>query len=410
MNTIGIGYGNDRDAYRLGQRVAEAALQSGGIGRPDMLIAFCSGHGDLGHFHAGLRSVTGEATPIIGGSCLGVITSTELSYHGCPGAAAAIQSDSIRFEISSAGGMDRDETQAGKEMIDALQLSPADRLLLLFYDSIRIPAGPSGPPVLNYSAPLLRGIEGRLKGRVPIFGAGLMGDYNFGTTQQFCGSRVDTQHVVGCMAAGDFFVYNTIMHGCIPLDGVYRRITRMKDDIIYELDGQPVVPIIDRLFGSARWQEERPIISNLTIGVNHGNRFERPNESHYVNRLITGVVQGGAGIGMFEADLDVGQEIQFMVRDNGMMMQSVRDNVPAVMARIESEGRRPFFALYIDCGGRTAEQSVTEDEEAAEIQNVMRKAGIPLLGLYSGVEIAPMLGRSRGLDWTGVLIILAENA
>lgn len=409
MNRIGIGYDNDQDAYRLGQSIAGAALHSAGIDRADMLLAFCSGHVDPGQFYHGLRSITGDATPIIGGSSLGVITSTELSYHGYPAAAAAIQSDVLRFTISSAGGMDENEALAGEKMADGLQPSSADKFLLLLYDSIRTPATPSSPPVLNYSAPLLRGVEGTLTGYVPVFGAGLLGDFNFSKTQQFCGFRVDTQHVVGCMAAGDFFVYNTIMHGCIPLDGVYRTITKMKGDIIYELDGKPIVPMINQLFGNAQWQDERPIITNLTIGVNHGDRFGKPNESHYVNRLITGVVHDGAGIGMFEADLSVDQQIQFMIRDNRMMMKSVRDNVPELMSKIKSEGRKPFFALYIDCGGRTAKQSVTEEEEAAEIQKVLQHAGVPFLGFYSGVEIAPMMGRSRGLDWTGVLIILAEN-
>ena len=409
MNKIGIGYNNDHEAYRSGQSIARSALQSGGIDHADMLIAFCSGHVDLGLFYDGLRSVVGDATPIIGGSSLGVITGNQLSYHGYPAAVAAIKSDSVRFSVSSAGGMDLDEASAGQLLVHGLQLSTADKLLLLFYDSIRIPASPSSLPVLNSSAPLLHGIEEKLAGHVPIFGAGLMGDYNFNRTKQFCGFRTDTQQAVGCMIAGDFFVYDTIMHGCIPLDGIYRKITRMKDDVIWELDNQPVVPIINRLFGNTKWQDERPIISNLTIGVNHGDRFDKPHESNYVNRLITGVVHDGTGIGMFEADLSVDQEIQFMIRDNRMMLKSVRDNASEIMVKIKSEGKRPFFALYINCGGRTAEYSATEEEEAAEIQNVMQEAGIPLLGFYSGVEIAPMMGRSRGLDWTGVLIILAEN-
>ncbi len=409
MTKIGIGYNNDHEGYKLGQSIARSALQAGGIDHADMLIAFCSGHVDLGLFYDGLRSVVGDATPIIGGSSLGVITSNELSYRDYPAAVAAIKSDSVRFSVSSAGGMDLDEASAGQLMINGLQLSTADKLLLLFYDSIRIPATPSSPPVLNSSAPLLHGIEEKLAGHVPIFGAGLMGDYNFSRTKQFCGFRTDTRQAVGCMLAGDFFVYNTIMHGCIPLDGIYRKITKMKDDVIYELDGQPVVPILNQLFGNSKWQDERPIISNLTIGVNHGDRFGKPLESNYVNRLITGVVHGGTGIGMFETDLSVDQEIQFMVRDNRMMLKSVRDNAPEIITKIKSEGRKPFFALYINCGGRTAEYSATEEEEATDIQKVMKQAGIPLLGFYSGVEIAPMMGRSRGLDWTGVLIILAEN-
>ena len=32
-------------------------------------------------------------------------------------------------------------------------------------------------------------------------------------------------------------------------------------------------------------------------------------------------------------------------------------------------------------------------------------APVPLIGFYSGVEIAPVNGRSRSLDWTAVLTV-----
>jgi small ligand-binding sensory domain FIST len=409
VTKIGIGYGNDADAFCLGRNAAQAALQSGGLDHADLLLAFCSGHLDSNRFYQGLRSVVGEATPIIGGSSLGVITNDYLSYHGHPAAVAALASETIKFSIASAGGMDQDEASTGTRMIDGLTLSDADRLLLLFYDSIRVPLGPCGPPVLNSSAPLLDGVEGRLAGHVPVFGAGLVGDYEFGPTRQFCGCKVDTQQAVGCLISGQVELYSITMHGCIPLDGVYRTITAMERDTIFALDGMPVVPVINGLFGNTDWQQERPIVRNLTIGVNHGERYGPPQESNYVNRLITGISPDGAGIGMFEADLAVGQEIQFLVRDNRMMLKSARDNTAQILESVRREGRRPVFALYIDCGGRTSEYSVTDQEEAAVVQSSLREAGVPLLGFYSGVEVAPMLGRSRGLDWTGVLVILAED-
>ena len=409
MTKIGIGCDNNENAYEMGRSVALSALRSGDMEQADFLIAFCSGHADLERFYEGLRTVVGNDTPIIGGSSLGVITNEMLSYHGFPAAVAAIQSDSIRCAVASAGGVDRDEKQAGLEMLAGLKLDDADRLLLLLYDSIRVAAGPAGPPVLSSSAPLLEGIEGKLAGRVPVFGAGVIGDYGFGYTRQFCGSKVDTQQVVGCMLSGDFSVYHAVMHGCIPMDGVYHTITRMKDDVIFELDGKPVVEVINGLYGSTEWQQDRPVVSNLAIGINHGDRLGAPEESNYANRLITGVIPDGTGIGMFEADLETGQEVQFMVRDNRMIRKSVQDNSPAILERIKNDGRTPLFALYIDCGGRSAEYSSTEEDEAGLLQQVMRNAGVPLLGFYTGVEIAPMNGRSRGLDWTGVLLILAGD-
>jgi small ligand-binding sensory domain FIST len=127
-----------------------------------------------------------------------------------------------------------------------------------------------------------------------------------------------------------------------------------------------------------------------------------------VNRLITGVIPDGSGIRMFEPDLAPGVEIQFMIRDNKMMISSARENTTKLLAKIEEDKKRPLFALYIDCAGRTAELSYTEGEEAAEVQKILNLHNIPLLGFYSGVEIAPLFGRSRGLDWTGVLMIIAE--
>lgn len=48
-------------------------------------------------------------------------------------------------------------------------------------------------------------------------------------------------------------------------------------------------------------------------------------------------------------------------------------------------------------------------EEAAEVLQAFARHGCPLFGFYSGVEVAPMPDKSRGLDWTGVLIVLAKE-
>jgi hypothetical protein len=409
VTRTGIGYGNQQDAFDLGRGVARSALENAGIERADLLLAFGHGHLDLPRFYDGLRSVVGDSTPIVGGSSLGVITPDALSYRGHPAAAAAIQSERVRFAVSACGGVEQDEATASAGMMNGLSFSNDDRALLLFYDSVRAPAGPEHPPVLNSSAPLLDGVQSQLPAGVPVIGAGLVGSYDFETTLQFCGGRAARHHVVGCLVSGRVHAFYTVMHGCIPLDGVYRTITRMQGDVIYELDGRPVVETINELYGDTEWQNERPVVCNLAIGVNHGPRYGPPSEHHYVNRLITGVTPNGTGIGMFEADLCDGQDIQFMVRDNRMMMQSVDDNVRAILDRVQAERRRPVFALYISCGGRTAEYSGTEEEEGAAVQRAMAAAKVPLLGFYSGVEIAPTLGRSRGLDWTGVLLILAED-
>jgi small ligand-binding sensory domain FIST len=95
--------------------------------------------------------------------------------------------------------------------------------------------------------------------------------------------------------------------------------------------------------------------------------------------------------------------VQIMSRNNQLMIDSVRQQTRRLLASVNQA--RPLFALYIDCAGRSSAFSGAEEEEAAILQAELGP-DIPLLGFYSGVEVAPLLGQSRPLDWTGVLTLL----
>jgi len=400
----GVGYSNGENSYSCGKAAAEAAVQTGGIRRPGLVFAFCHGNHDHRAFLGGLRSVVGDSVPVVGGSSIGVITNNDLSYERFPTGVAVLEAGGIHCRVGSAGDVNRDERAAGKKLAERFSLIEKDRLFLLFYDSIKAPSDGRGPPLLNASTPLIEGVASGLDSRIPIIGAGLLGDYGFGPTQQFCGSHVSSQSAVGVSLDIDFHV--RIMHGCTPLDGVYRSITKMEGATIYELDGRPIVEVIDELYGNTEWRKSYPV-ALLTLGQNHGPRFGAYREDRYVNRLITGVLPDGRGVNIFEPDFECGSEIQFMLRDTGKMIESARKNSSGLMRHITEEaGRKPLFGLYIDCAGRSGGYSNTASEEAAEVQDVFNRYGVPLLGFYSGVEIAPLLRRSRGLDWTGVLLVL----
>jgi small ligand-binding sensory domain FIST len=188
---------------------------------------------------------------------------------------------------------------------------------------------------------------------------------------------------------------------------MYHTITRIEGAKIYELDGQSIVSIIDELYGNQEWQKQIPL-KRLTIGINHGKPFEDFKEENYVNRLVTGVLPDKDGIMIFEPDLKVGTRIQFMLRDSQEMILSARNNTEKLMSQILADQKRPIFGLYIDCAGRSAAFSDTMTEEASEVVEILNRYQTPLLGFYSGVEVAPMFGRSIGLDWTGVLTVIAR--
>ncbi len=406
---VGIGFCNSQHAYKAGKQIVEQALIHGNIEVPNLVLAFCSGQCDAEEFFNGIRSTPRFSTvPIIGGSAIGIITNNELAYDGCTAGAAIIQLDDTWQRLAMAGSLDQDEYQAGRNLGTHLSNGAAGKLLLMFYDSVKTPPTPTTPPVMNASPLLIAGIETMLQPGTAIVGGGVMGDLLFSSTRQFCGSFVGNQCVVGSLLGGNLEPYVQIMHGCMPKDGIYHTITRMRDSVIYEIDGKPIVDVINNVYGDRNWQTQLPL-KRLAIGVNYGDKFSHYQEDSIVTRLLLGVAHDGEGVALFEPDLKQGMEILFMLRDGQMMIDSARDNASTLMRRIAQAGHTPRLALYIDCAGRAAAISDTLTEEAAEIQAVMNQYHVPLLGFYSGVEVAPLLGRSRGLDWTGVLLVLAER-
>lgn len=405
---VGIGYDNQKDSISLGKKVAEKAIKNGEIEKPALVIAFCSGQTYHEEYFRGLQVVVGNQVPIIGGSAIGIITNESLSYEGHPAGAAIIESETIKLIVASADGLDKNEKLAGQKLGKKLSDSIDGRLLLIFYDSIKKSPTETTPPAINASPLLIEGIEETLKSHVPIIGGGLVGDYEFSHTKQFCGSYVGNQNVVGTLLGGDFNPYFRIMHGCAPKDGIYHTITKMEGSVLYEVDGKDVVDMIDDQYGNKDWRSQVPV-ERLTIGVNYGEKFGDIKEENFVNRLITGVLPNGEGIVLFEPDLKEGSKIMFMLRNNKMMIDSAKKNSSELLEKIITNGEKPIFGLYIDCAGRAAKVSDALTEEASEVQNVFNQYDTPLLGFYSGVEIAPLLGKSRGLDWTGVLLVFAKG-
>jgi hypothetical protein len=404
---VGVGFSKNKDAFSAGVEVAANAMRSREIDRADLVLAFRRGAPDHEEFYRGLRSIVGDHVPVIGGSAIGVITNHDLFYKEFASGAAVFNSDSLTHRIFCVDGLDDDEEKSGEILGDALSKEADGKLILLFYDSLKIPPTGNMPPVLNSSSLLLKGLSKRFAKKTPIIGAGLLGDFEFNPTRQFCGSSVSDQKAVAALLSGDFNVHSCITHGCTPLDGIYYKITRMEGSIIYELDGKPITQIIDDKYGSQTWRDQHPV-KLLTVGVDSGDKFERPDESTCINRLILGAIPNGEGISIFEPDLENGIIIRFMIRDADEMIKSARENAEEIMGRIIAKGERPVFGLYIDCAGRTAEYQNIVTEEAAVVQDVFNRYGVQLLGFYSGVEIAPMPEKSRGLDWTGVLLIFSE--
>lgn len=402
----GVAFANDASGYVAGRRAAEEAIRkTGALKTPDVVLAFCAGSLESNAAFAGIRSAVGARVPILGGSGLGVVTNEQVSRDGV--AVAVMDLGAPLAAVAFADGIQKDEKKTGKKLGKQLSEGGAGNALLVFYDSLRKPAGPA-PAVMNASRHLLTGLAEGFPGAPPVVGAGLLSDVGQKPPWQYCGDDARQEHVVGALLGTKVKTIVQVMHGCTPIDNSVHVITKIKDGVIGLIDGKPAADRIDEVLGSRDWRSQRPV-QRFALGQALGDRLTTLGEDGYVNRLLGGVMPDGKSVALFESDLDENAQVLFMKRDPAAVLESAKLGAEAAIERMKRQRARPRIAVYFDHGARTAATAGTPTEEAAEVQAVMTREGIALVGFYSGVGIAPVRGMNRGFDWAGVLLLLGEG-
>ena len=235
-----------------------------------------------------------------------------------------------------------------------------------------------------------------------MIGAGLVGDFQLSQSFVFNGSQAVRQTAVAVLLPAGLSPHTVIMHGCIPVSS-FMEITRIEGPVIFEIDGRRAYDVLmDALPDTGEGQSGGNLSLILTLGEKHGDFLAPYDESAYVSRLIVNANPEDGSVVLFEADFQKGTRIQIMTRDNQLMLDSVKNQSQSLLASLQPQS--PLLAFYIDCAGRSSAFTGSEVEDASLLQAQVGPE-IPLLGFYSGVELAPFLGRTRPLDWTGVLTV-----
>ncbi len=369
---------------------------------PVLLLVFCGGKHDPVAALAALRAAYGDI-PVVGGSAAGAIGCGQLGYSGLEIGIVAFAASAVVPRIHLTRDLLAGEAQAGEALAREVAGPAADgAVVLLFFDSV----ASTVPMRLHYASALVAGFHAGLGGkRVNLIGGGLLTDLNLSDGWVFDGEGVRKHAAVALVFPPGVEAETVVMHGCRPVS-TFMEITRIDGAVVHELDGEPALAVIERMLGLRLGSTDGSDLSLVaTLGQKHGDPFAPYDENAYVNRLILGADRASGSITLFEPDFQQGTWVQIMARDNALMLDSVRQGVAAVQAR--GPAARPFLGLYIDCAGRASARSGAPIEEAALVMQNLDPA-LPLLGFYSGVEIAPFGAYSRPLDWTGVLTVLQQ--
>lgn len=399
---FGVGYTENPKSFEAGVEMAKQAMSEAGIEKCDLAILYSTSKQDPFQLGDGVRSVIGPTARLIGGYSMGIITRDYLGYEGYQAGIAVMSSDSIKVDMFKTNSLPDNEVNSGIALGEQIKSKnyKGDPNILLMYDAIKeqTVTGMS----LNLATPLLEGIEKSIGTWPNTAGVGMMGDFQWNRTHQWFDKEIFQDCAMALVLSGGVRMDTIIMHGCKPSSD-YHTITKADGNVVLEIDGKPAVDMIANMLGegsSLSWQDF-PLF--VTLGINKGDRYGEFKEEEYANRLCMAVDKERGGLVMFEPDLKEGSEVQLMRRS--IDFQYIGQRAQKLLDSIGE--RKPLFALYIDCAGRASAYCGTESEEAEEVQKVIGSK-MPLLGMFSGVEIAKVGNDMQALDWTGVLCVFSE--
>ncbi|MCL1892626.1 MAG: GGDEF domain-containing protein [Holophagaceae bacterium] len=398
---VGVGHSELPNSAIAGRHAAEMAVQSSGrTDSPDLALLFCTVTVNQVQLRDAVWDVIGSNVPVYGGGAAGVITNDYYGYGGDQVGLALIWLDGYSFDLLINDSLLESEAKSGAELGHGLAKLGVkqDSAVLLFYDSVRR----SGNVGLVMATWLLEGIEKAMGFLPALAGVGMIGDHGCSPNSQFTGNGISDHNAFAMVFGKGVRIDTTIMHGCRPASQYYT-VTKSDGPAILEINHRPALAFIDEVLCSSISPQQYPFF--LLFGINGGGRWAEYDEDKFASRLCLGVDLDRQAIIMFEPDMVAGTDFQLMFRS--MDLEYMK---PKINALFENLGRRePVFALYFDCAGRAAGHCGTDVEDALIVQQTVAKR-VPVLGLYSGVEIASVAGRPRGLDWTGVFCLFSISS
>ena len=188
---------------------------------------------------------------------------------------------------------------------------------------------------------------------------------------------------------------------CAPIGPVHR-VTRVRDNIILELDGRSAYEVFAEAAG--------PLVADLTramgfifLAVPTAPDTDRLERGNFIVRNVLGASPEHGAIAVAHRPA-VGDLIGFALRDG----ERSRVELKAMLEDVGSRtGGAQAFALYFDCVSRGSGLYGLPDHDSAYIGQQL--GSLPVAGFFTGFEFGPLGGVSGLLQYCGVLALVSEK-
>lgn len=299
-------------------------------------------------------------------STAGEILGNEVSDNTLAVTVIEFGKTSIKASLSNISDF-KDSYAAGKHLVENLEHKNLRHVIVL-----------ADGQMVNGSE-LVRGMNEILPDKVTISG-GLAGDgARFQKTLVGLDSNIVAGNIVAVGLYGDYLIIGHGSNGGWDSFGPYRKVTKSKSNVLYELEGKSALALYKQYLGDlASGLPGTALLFPLSIKID--------DNSEPVVRTVLSVNEADQSM-TFAGDIPEGSMARLMKANFDRLIDAASGAANDTFTSFK--GMQPELALLISCVGRKLVLDQRVDEEVESVRSILGDKTF-MTGFYSYGEISPL--------------------
>ncbi|MFA4842457.1 MAG: FIST N-terminal domain-containing protein [Candidatus Omnitrophota bacterium] len=394
--SVGIGLSTDKDHLQAAKEAIRQARARLAKDKIDLALVFSSVEFAHPAVIKAIHSALGEI-PVLGSTSLAVITNEGIFKHGL-----AVVLFNLPKGVTFSAALVK-EIRA--KTLPASGEELAVKLLRDIKDTYRDFALIFCDGLIRDASGLITGLQERLGKSFPLVGGLASDDLSFKRTYLYFNQGIFTDAAAGVLWAGRLHFGSGVKHGWRPL-GKPRHITRSRENIVQEIDGQPAVKVYEEYFAETIEQLRKDL---KRISVFYPLGIYLAGEKEYLLRNILSIEDDGSLA--FQGDVAQGSLVRLMIGTKESCLEATYQAVQDVKRSLGN--KKISLALVFD----SASRYILLGRQAGRELDIIRQGlgeDTPVIGIYTYGEEAPLrelyyLGKTYFHNQTITILGIADQ-